>query len=444
MTSPSLQSWGRFPRAKQQSARALVWQSDALGAPAVEGSSLLPYGQGRSYGDACLNDGGTLLTTSTLDRFLGFDPLTGLIRCEGGVTLASILKLVSSQGWFLPVTPGTKFVSVGGAIANDVHGKNHHWGGTFGCHVPRFLLLRSDGERYLCSATENPSLYGATMGGLGLTGVILWADVQLKRMSHPFLLQETVPFENLARFFEVAASSEADFEYTMSWVDCLSRGKKLGRGLFYRGNHAPPQFDRLPLAASHLSRKGGLSVPFDFPGFALNRFTVKAFNWAYYNRQRGKTTERLVHYDPFFYPLDSIHHWNRIYGRRGFLQFQCVVPFESGDGAMREILDRIARSGMGSFLAVLKTFGDVPSPGWLSFPRKGVTLALDFANEGKRTQELFTQLDRVTREAGGAVYPAKDACMPAESFRAYFPRLADFTRYVDPAFSSSFWRRVTS
>ncbi len=437
-----LQSWGRYPHVAEQRMLPVTWASDSLPVPA-DGGTLLPYGQGRSYGDSCLNAGGALLTTARLDRFLDFDPATGVLRCESGVTLDAILRLVSWQGWFLPVTPGTKFVSVGGAIANDVHGKNHHRAGTFGRHVRRFELVRSDGSRRVCSPEENKDYYEATIGGLGLTGLITWAEIQLRRMSNPYILQETIPFSNLDGFLSLAHESEKDFEFTVAWIDSLGKGRSLGKGLFYRGNHAPPQFDAMPLSRSHLSRKGGgLAVPFDLPGFALNRLSVSAFNFLYYNRQRGRATEGLVHYDPFFYPLDSIHQWNRIYGHRGFMQFQCYVPVnDTGIAALREILDR-ARSGLPSFLTVLKMFGDVPSPGWMSFPRRGVTLALDFANRGEKTYRLLEELDRVTLQSGGRVYPAKDARMSPASFAAYYPERERFAKYVDPAFSSSFWRRV--
>ncbi|MDY7227628.1 FAD-binding oxidoreductase [Hyalangium rubrum] len=437
--SDAFQSWGRFPRAARQAAHPIVWQTDRL--PATSGT-LLPYGQGRSYGDSCLNEGGTLLTTATLDRLLGFDAATGVVRCEAGVTLDTLLRLAVPRGWFLPVTPGTKFVSVGGAIANDVHGKNHHRAGTFGRYVRRFELLRSDGSRRVCSPEENPDWYEATVGGLGLTGLILWAEVQLRPIHNPFVLTETVPLENLDAFFAVSRESEPDHEFTVAWVDSLARGRKVGRGLFYRGNFAPPQFDGLPLAKSHLSHGSGLAVPFDMPGFSLNRLSVAAFNALYYRANVLKRGQRLQHYDPFFYPLDAVQGWNRIYGRDGFLQFQCVVPHATARAAIQEILERSARE-VPSFLNVLKTFGGVPSPGWLSFPRPGVTLALDFANRGERTWRLVAELDRITREAGGAVYPAKDARMSAESFATYFPQLERFKAYVDPAFSSSFWRRVT-
>lgn len=438
MAMSTSDSWGRFPRVEQQ-ARALVWRSDAL--PRVDGP-VLPHGLGRSYGDSCLNGGGTVLLTAGLDRLIDFDPATGVVRCESGVSLDTLLRLAVPRGWFLPVTPGTKFVTVGGAIANDVHGKNHHRAGTFGRHVRRFELVRSDGSRRMCSPEENADWFGATIGGLGLTGLVTWAEVQLTPIRNPFVVQETVPFENLDGFMRVSAESEADHDFTMSWVDCLARGRKLGRGLFYRGNFAPTQFDRLPLAKSHLSHGSGLAVPVDLPGFCLNRLSVSAFNFLYYHRERTRPSPRLVHYDPFFYPLDSVYGWNRIYGRRGFLQFQCVVPHATARDALKELLERSARGGLPSFLSVLKTFGDLPSPGWMSFPRPGYTLALDFANRGEKTWRLVEELDRVTREAGGAVYPAKDARMSPESFAAYFPQRERFSAYIDPAFSSSFWRRV--
>ena len=436
----ALESWGRFPRAEGQERHALQWRTDPL--PAPDGRTLLPYGRGRSYGDSCLNAGGALISTEALDRFISFDPSTGVLACEAGVTLEEILRLVTWQGWFLPVTPGTKFVTVGGAIANDVHGKNHHRAGTFGRHVRRFELLRSDGQRLLCSPTENAEWYRATIGGLGLTGLVVWAEVQLRRISNPYILNETVPLRNLDEFFELSRASDKDYEYTVAWVDCLKTGKKVGQGLFYRGNHAPPQFDAVPLLKSHLSRSRGLVVPFDMPGWVMNPLSVRAFAFLYYHRHHLMPAEQLVHYDPFFYPLDGVHGWNRAYGKRGMLQYQCVVPFEQGDGAIRAILEEIGKSGLGSLLSVLKTFGDVPSPGMMSFPRPGVTLAVDFANAGKKTHALFARLDKMTRDFGGALYPAKDALMSPEGFATYFPQREAFARYIDPAFSSSFWRRV--
>jgi len=430
-------SWGNYPRTRQEAHR-IDWRPDSL-PPVPEGSTVLPYGLGRSYGDSCLNDGGHLLDTAGLNRYVDFDPERGLLRCEAGVSLAAILETFVPRGWFLPVTPGTKFVTVAGAVANDVHGKNHHGHGTFGCFVTRFELLRSDGRRLICSQEENRELFAATIGGLGLTGLVTWVELRMKRVPGSSIDCESIRFGSLDEFFELAAESDVKFEYTAAWVDCLARGAALGRGIFLRGNHAA---GRRPVAAG---RNGGskLSIPVYAPELLLNPWTIRAFNTLYYHRQRRKVVRKDWHYEPFFYPLDAVGDWNRLYGRRGFLQYQCVVPLEGGREAMREILRKVADRGEGSFLGVLKLFGEVPSPGLLSFPRPGVTLCLDFANRGGRTLDLLDELDAIVRQQGGRVYPAKDARMSAESFQLYFPEWRDFARHVDPAFSSSFWRRVT-
>lgn len=432
------QSWGRYPKVKRQEVAPIYWRDDSLDLARIDGP-VLPYGMGRSYGDSCLNEGGTLLDTAALNRFIAFDETHGLLRCEAGVTLADILKLIVPRGWFLPTTPGTKFVTVGGAIANDVHGKNHHNAGTFGSHVTRFELLRSDGERLICSPDENADLFRATIGGLGLTGLILWAEFRVRRVTGPFIAKEQIRFGSIDEFFEISAGSDDGFEYTMAWVDCLATGKHLGRGLFMRGNHTWPR---------HIPRKTAeprslFTLPVQLPAFVLNLATVKAFNSLYYRSQFTKRTLQTVPYDPFFYPLDAIHEWHRLYGPPGFLQYQFVVPYAQDRTAIKHILRQISRSGVVSFLAVLKVFGDVPSPGMLSFPRPGVTLALDFPFRGRRTLRLLDQLDQIVKAHGGVVYPAKDARMSAECFQAFYPQWRDFTRYIDPKFSSSFWRRVT-
>lgn len=431
------QSWGRYPYVKKQDIVPLHWL-DEIDLASVTGS-VLPYGVGRSYGDVCLNEGGTLLDTAPLNRFIAFDEENGLLRCEAGVTLADILKLIVPRGWFLPTTPGTKFVTIGGAIANDVHGKNHHRVGTFGCHVTRLELLRSDGQRLICSPDENADLFRATIGGLGLTGLILWAEIRLRRVPGPFVTREQIRFRCIDEFFDISAASDERFEHTMAWVDCLATGKKLGRGLFMRGNYSP---------SKHFSRKAAeprslFTVPVQLPAFVLNRVTVKAFNTLYYHSQLPRQTRRTVPYDPFFYPLDAIHEWHRLYGPPGLLQYQFVVPYAQDRTAIKDILTQISRSGVLSFLAVLKVFGDIPSPGMLSFPRPGVTLALDFPYRGQRTLSFLDRLDRVVRDHGGVLYPAKDARMSAETFQACYPQWREFAQYVDPKFSSSFWRRVT-
>lgn len=427
------QSWGRYPHVVQ---RMTPVSSRTQALPMAEGS-LLPHGNGRSYGDSCLNDGGTLLCTRGLDRFIAFDPATGVLHCEAGVLFSDILDVVVPQGWFLPVTPGTRFVTVGGAIANDVHGKNHHQAGTFGRYVREFELLRSDGERLRCSASENGELFAATIGGLGLTGLILSAEIQLRRICGPWMATEVHRFRSLDGFFGLSSASDRDFEYTVAWIDCSASGRSLGRGLFTRANHAPANPQERPCAPSRR-----LCVPLTPPVSLINSITLRAFNTLYYKRQRQQSRHGVAHYESYFYPLDGIGEWNRIYGPRGLLQYQCVVPRDGAEHTIARLMALIAKTGTGSFLAVLKQFGDIRSPGLLSFPRPGTTLALDFPNAGNTTFELLDKLDEVVSDAHGAVYPAKDARMSRAHFRQYFPRWEEFSRYIDPRFSSSFWRRV--
>lgn len=430
--SAGLQSWGRHPPAAQ---RVLRVRDRFAPLPAFEGHAL-PRGNGRSYGDVCLDDGGTLLDARGLDRFIRFDPATGILRCEAGVLLGTILDLLVPRGWFLPVVPGTRFVTVGGAIANDVHGKNHHAVGSFGCHVKAFELLRSDGTRRPCSAGENADWFAATIGGLGLTGLVTWAELQLRPVPGAWFDTETRRFDHLDDFFELSAQSEHDFEYTVAWVDCTARGNTLGRGVFARGNHcADPPGAKPP-------REGSLGMPLTPPFSLVNGPTLRAFNWQHFHRAPKHMRRTVQHYRPWLFPLDGIRDWNRMYGPCGFLQYQCVLPPATARDGTRELLDRIAASGTGSFLAVLKQFGAVPSPGLLSFPRPGTTLALDFANHGRATFALLDRLDEVVAAAGGAVYPAKDARMPGQHFRKSYPAWRRFADFIDPAFSSGFWRRV--
>jgi FAD/FMN-containing dehydrogenase len=431
-------SWGRYPKVAHHFVHKPAWNDQIPsilnhGAP----GAFLPHGLGRSYGDSCLNAGRDLIDTRRLNRILGFDPSLGMIRCEAGVSLAEILELVVPRGWFLPVTPGTRFVTVGGAIANDVHGKNHHRSGTFGAHVRQLGLHRSNDGLVLCSSAENPDMLRATIGGLGLTGVIAWADIQLKPVVGPWIDAETIPFDSLDAFLTVSRQSNDQFEYTVAWLDCFAG--RTPRGIFFRGNHssraATPQ-------SSARHSKSGPVVPFPLPGWMLNRYSMRAFNAAYYHRHALLPGASLASYPSFFFPLDSLRQWNLIYGRQGFLQYQCVIPQENAE-AFGDLLETIARSGMGSFLGVLKQFGDAPPAGMLSFPRPGLTLALDFAMRGERTLKLLQSLDEIVLRSGGALYPAKDARMSPALFTASFPRWPLFLPYIDPKLSSSFWRRVT-
>ena len=428
-------SWGRYPKIPPAAeAYRYYWTDQPL--PTTT-HTLLPYGNGRSYGDCCLNGKEALIDMRPLDRFLSFNPETGILRCEAGTLLADILSTVVPHGWFLPVTPGTRFVTVGGAIANDVHGKNHHRTGTFGSHVRNLVLRRSDLGIVQCSQKENQQLFHATIAGLGLTGLILQAEIQLRPITNPGIHVETIRFPNLDGFFDLSIESDRDNEYTVAWIDCLARGRSLGRGHFIRGNHATSQ-EKLPPSPGKT-----WSFPVELPFPLVNTWSLKAFNSLYYRKQLVQTRHTYIHYEPFFYPLDGIRYWNRIYGRQGFLQYQCAVPTTSARESIRVLLETIASARKGSFLSVLKVFGNRPSPGMLSFPRPGVTLALDFPNEGQPTLDLLDQLDLIVAGAGGAVYPAKDARMSANHFQEYFPRWKEFESLVDPRFSSSFWRRVT-
>lgn len=428
-------SWGLFPKVRDQKYLDIGNRYSSL--PSSP-SLLLPRGLGRSYGDSCLNDNQTLIGSSKLNHFISFDEVSGILRCEAGTSFDQVLQLTVPRGWFLPVTPGTKFVTVGGAIANDVHGKNHHYAGNFGHHVLQFELLRSTGERISCSKEENSDLFFATIGGLGLTGFITWAEFKLKKISSAWIKQEQIKFESLNEFFSLASASEKDFEFTVAWVDCVS-GSDV-RGIFIRGNYAETQaHDNFRVHPTHSFK----TVPCFFPQWALNKLSIKAFNELYHRKNLSKQKTNIVHYDPFFYPLDSIHQWNKIYGKRGFLQYQFVVPYSPRtEHAVADIFKILKQSQMGSFLAVLKTFGSIKSDGLLSFPQEGVTLALDFPNYGEELFKVLEQCDAIVKDCHGSIYPAKDARMSSENFKSFFPHMNEFEKYIDPKFSSSFWRRV--
>lgn len=393
----------------------------------------LAYGMGRSYGDVCLNPGGTLWQTTGLDRFISFDAQTGLLVCEAGVLLRDIQQHFVPRGWMLPVTPGTQFVTVGGAIANDIHGKNHHAAGSFGDHVRTLVLNRTDGSTITCGPELQPDWFAATVGGLGLTGVITEAAIQLRRVAGPWLNVETVPYGDLAEFFQLADASEAAWEHTVSWIDCLAG---VGRGIFMRAN--PSDLAAWPTPAPRRPRSMPLVPPFSL----INSLSLRPFNAAYFYLKKNQATRSVAHYQPFFYPLDNLLNWNRIYGPRGFYQYQSVVPRAVGRDAVQAMLTQIARSGQGSFLAVLKTFGQRQSMGMLSFAQPGVTLALDFPNKSAQTLALFARLDAIVREAGGRIYMAKDARMPRELFESGYPRHTEFLTFRDPGISSALSRRL--
>ena len=428
-------SWGLNPEVKQT---GCVLEGDDRSDLVCYRSEhkLLGFGCGSSYGDVCLNNHGLLLDSQKLDRFLYFDSDTGVLRCQSGVTLRTINQLFVKRGWFLPVTPGTQNVSVAGAIANDVHGKNHHQAGSFGCHVRQLGLYRSQEGSIECSPNENQELLRATIAGLGLTGFIQWAEIQLKPIPGPYLQTEKRVFGDLRGFDALSSEVDNEYEYTVAWIDSGASAKNRGRGVLFCGNHANTGADKIKAA------KPGLSIPFNAPTGLLSYPIVRLFNSLYYNTHRITPQKSLAYYEPFFYPLDRIGNWNRLYGKKGLYQYQCVVPLEGGGDLVQELLAVCAHYAQGSFLSVLKKFGDIKSPGMLSFPRPGYTLALDFRNLGASTQEMFTELDKIVFATQGALYPAKDARMSKEAFRQSFPNTEKFMQYIDPMFSSNFLNRA--
>lgn len=428
----SVSSWGRLGAHPHEVVRLTEPGSVAptIASTPAPGVAL---GMGRSYGDVCLNPGGVLWHTVSLDHLVRFDDVTGLLTCEAGVLLRDIQRLAIPRGWILPVTPGTQLVTVGGAVANDVHGKNHHAVGSFGDHVTSLTLARTDGSVLVCGPGHQEDWFRATVGGLGLTGVIVQVQIQLRRVAGPWLETETVPYPNLNEFFELADASELAWEHTVSWIDCIGGGA--GRGLFMRAN-AVAVCDR---PVPNVRKK---AMPFVPPVSLVNKLSLRPFNLAYYHLNRLRSARAIAHYESYFYPLDSLLHWNRMYGPKGFYQYQSVVPRAVGFDAVKAMLREIAASGEGSFLAVLKTFGDRQAKGMLSFPRPGVTLALDFPNRGERTHRLFGRLDAIVREANGRIYAAKDARMPRDLFEAGYPGLSEFRKFRDPGISSALSRRL--
>lgn len=430
------ESWGRYPK---HSAKVipLHWRDDFPRVAVGLHNGALPVGMGRSYGDVCLLEGGNLLQTTGMNRLIDFNPETGVLTAESGITLAQILDFAVPRGFFLPVTPGTKYVTLGGAIANDVHGKNHEVAGSFGNHVPCFELVRSDGSRRLCSATENPDWFAATIGGMGLTGLITWAQLRLKRIVSRLIDYEGIQFHGIDEFLDLKQRYK-HAEYNVSWLDCVSTGKNFARGIFMPGDHSKVSAELRP------SPEPKLIFPFEAPGFALNRTTVSMFNTVFFHKQMKPHVKTLQDYEPFFYPLDKVLRWNRMYGKNGLVQFQYAIPWEHAKEGTIAILHEIAKSGLASFLAVLKAFGEIPSLGMMSFPYAGIMFALDFPIKADLTFPLMRRLGDMTLEYGGRLYPAKDAAMTASQFQAFYPQWQQFAQYRDPMLTSSFWERVTS
>ena len=421
-----LAGWGNYPRVETELLRARG--EEEIRQQVNDHAQLIARGNGRAYGDSALNAAATLSLLRS-DRLIALDAVSGSLICEAGVLLADILQVIVPRGWFTPVTPGTKFVTIGGMIAADVHGKNHHQSGSIRNFVEELTLLLADGSTRICSPTQHADLFAATCGGMGLTGVITRATLKLVPIETAYIQQTTRRTRNLAETME-AFEQGIDVTYSVAWIDCLAQGDALGRSVVYFGEHAP----RAALAKGDplaLPHKKARAVPCYLPSFVLNPVSINAFNKLYYARARDGML--LIDYESFFYPLDALHHWNRIYGKRGFVQYQCVLPKAASAAGMQALLERISAAGLGSFLAVLKLLGK--GGGYLSFPMEGYTLALDFP----ATDAVFTllgALDAIVAEHGGRIYLAKDARMSSSTLRHGYPDLDMFIALrdqVDPA-----------
>ncbi|WP_332033345.1 FAD-binding oxidoreductase [Kaistella sp.] len=426
-------NWGNFPVVEKEikSEDSIEKIKDFV----RNNNEVIARGNGRCYGDASLSE--HIFSTKRLNKFISFDRLNGVIECESGVLLSEILEVIVPQGYFLYVTPGTKFISVGGAIASDVHGKNHHAEGCFSEYLETFSLLNENSEVITCSRTQNEDKFWATIGGMGLTGIILSAKFKLKNIETAYIRQESIKAQNLDEIFKLFDESES-WTYNVAWIDCLQTGKNIGRSIMMRGEHAfkhelPKKLHQNPL---RLKQKFIPKVPFYFPDFMLNKWSVKLFNYLYYSKQQKKEVKNFVDYETFFYPLDVVNDWNKIYGKKGFIQYQMVIPKEKGKAGMKKILETIAKSGNGSFLAVLKLFGKENPSAYNSFPLEGYTLALDFKVNPKLAK-LVSDLDEIVEEFGGRIYLTKDSMSKSS--------LTNYLRNVqNPKFVSVQHKRILS
>ncbi len=432
-------SWGKYPYSPQKS-KSIYWpeevsssmqniHDDAL-------KTILAYGKGRSYGDSCLAHSDHILSMSDMDRILNFNQNTGVIHAQAGLSIGKLISIVLPRGWFIPVTPGTKYVTLGGAVANDIHGKNHHMVGTFGRYIKKIILYRSHEGVIECSSIYHPELFKATIGGLGLTGIILSVEFQLEKIKSNAINQRTERFASLDEYFELAKLHDSKNEYAVAWVDCIAKGKNFGRGHYMTGKHSK-------VGSLDVIEDRKLHVPFDLPFSLVNSSSLRIFNEIYFHKQFKKVSHGTIDYNKFFYPLDSIGHWNRIYGRNGFQQYQCVIPKIDQMIVLKNLMKEISKNNTGSFLAVLKSFGKLKSPGLISFPMEGITLALDFPQKYIEDKKLFDRLDSLVHEVGGRLYPAKDAHMSKEHFKKAYPAWIDLEKIRDPRLLSKFWKRVT-
>jgi FAD/FMN-containing dehydrogenase len=418
-----LANWGNYPVISCD--ETTFTQVDQVEDMISSHSSIIARGNGRCYGDASLATNS--VSTLKFDKVLQFDTSTGVFECQSGITLDQILEIAVPEGWFLPVTPGTKFITVGGAVASDVHGKNHHAEGSFSNHIIDMDVITGKKETLTCSKEVLPDLFWATCGGMGLTGIITRVKFGLKKIETAYIKQKQIKARNLDELIRLFEEYN-QYTYSMAWIDCLQKGDSFGRGILIVGEHATREELNAQQAAAPLSlpAKRPLSVPFNFPSFALNTLTVKAFNWLYYAKNTKREINNVIPYEPFFYPLDAILHWNRGYGKAGFVQYQFVLPLDKKEGLV-EILKRISNAGLGSFLAVLKVFGHQDD--LISFPRQGYTLALDFPVR-KGLFAFLDELDKVVLQYGGRLYLSKDARMKKDVFWQSYPNAQRFAEIV--------------
>lgn len=439
--------WGRYPVERCHVHRPEKRSDVARVLTSGEQPSYISRGLGRSYGDAALNQDGGVISHLRLNRFLAFHTETGVLECEAGVSLADIAQTFLPRGFFLPVTPGTKYVTVGGAIASDVHGKNHHVDGTFAEFVLDFRLQTPTGEALTCSREENSEVFWATIGGMGLTGAILSARIRLRHVESAYVRADYRKAGNVDEALSAFVQSDNSYRYSVAWIDCLASGASLGRSVLMQANDATADevcAERSAQDPFALPKKRTITIPFYFPAGTLNRASIQVFNTLYYWKQRD-AVGKLIDYESFFYPLDSVGDWNRLYGKRGFVQYQAALPVDGGREGIRALLERLSAAKRASFLAVLKRFGPA-NPGLLSFPFEGYTLALDLPNRDG-LQRFLRELDEITLRFGGRVYLAKDAALTPETFSAMYPRADEFRRVkreLDPEgrLSSSLARRV--
>ena len=408
-----ISAWGNYPVIEANLIK--YWDSNSLNFE--DNKEYIAYGNGRSYGDSALGE--NIVKVREKDLFLDFDQKSGLLHVQAGVLLSEILEHFVPRGWFLKVTPGTKLITIGGAIASDIHGKNHHIEGCFSECVEEFTILLDSGKIEVCTKESNPDLWRATCGGMGLTGVILDAKIYLKKIKSKYIDQTTIKTANLKETFE-AFEEYKDMPYSVAWIDCLAKGDSIGRCLLMVG-------DFLEDGDLSYNLKKQKSIPFNFPTFALNNLSVKAFNWLYYGKVKERISKQKVDIDTFFYPLDAIGHWNRIYGKNGFTQYQFILPKEQSLKGLEEILYEISASGKGSFLAVLKLYGKA-NDNWLSFPMEGYSLALDFKIE-PGLFELLDKLDKIVLKYGGRIYLTKDVRVSKENFEKGYPNIEKFREY---------------